>query len=446
MSSDEIVISAHGLSKFYPLYDRPEDRLKQAIVPRLQGLIGHKPHTYFRKFWALSNVSFDVRKGETVGIIGRNGSGKSTLLQIICGTLRPSTGSLTTSGRIAALLELGSGFNPEFTGQENVYMNGAILGMTQAEIAGRFDDIAAFADLGDFMQQPVKSYSSGMYVRLAFAVAIHVNPDILIVDEALSVGDFAFQVRCMRRIKQFLETGGSLLFVSHDIGMVKSLCERSLYLRRGQAVDFGPSDRVAHHYLDDVHRDEGLAGPETASVPETAPLAAASPGISEATAAAFRDAVATHIRASSGDCEFVSAEVLDANGGPVALAGWGDELSVRTRLRVLRPLPEICVAIYIRDRVQSDLIGTNTMYEGCPLKNLRPGDEVTLSFEFKNFLRAGRYGVCLIAGDRPGDTRCFYDWIDLATSFACQDRPGKQAWALFNPGIRVAASLQHVSP
>ena len=187
--SSEIAIKVENLSKCYQIYDQPRDRLKQFLLPRLQRVVGLTPKQYYREFWALKDTSFDVKKGETVGIIGRNGSGKSTLLQMICGTLSPTTGSVATHGRIAALLELGSGFNPEFTGRENVYMNASVLGLTNDEIDARFDEIAAFADIGEFIEQPVKTYSSGMYSRLAFSIAINVDPEILIVDEALAVGE-----------------------------------------------------------------------------------------------------------------------------------------------------------------------------------------------------------------------------------------------------------------
>ena len=197
MSSNDIAIRVKGLSKCYGIYASPRERLKQFILPRLQRLVGQAPKQYFHEFWALKDVSFEIKKGETVGIIGRNGSGKSTLLQMICGTLHPTSGSIQTNGRIAALLELGSGFNPEFTGRENVYMNASVLGLSNEEINERFNDIVTFADIGDFIDQPVKTYSSGMMVRLAFAVIAHVDADILVIDEALAVGDAFFVQKCI---------------------------------------------------------------------------------------------------------------------------------------------------------------------------------------------------------------------------------------------------------
>jgi len=239
MSSDNIAVRLEGLGKCYHIYDRPQDRLKQAIVPRLNAFTGRPPKSYFREFWALRNVSFEVNRGETVGIIGRNGSGKSTLLQMICGTLAPTTGLVQTRGRVAALLELGAGFNPEFTGRENVYMNGTVLGLTQAEINARFDDIAAFADIGDFIEQPVKHYSSGMYARLAFAVAISVDPDILVVDEALAVGDEPFQRKCFARIERIKSNGATVLVVSHSGGTINQLCDKAVLLDRGDCRYIG---------------------------------------------------------------------------------------------------------------------------------------------------------------------------------------------------------------
>ncbi|OYZ29183.1 MAG: ABC transporter ATP-binding protein [Hydrogenophilales bacterium 17-64-65] len=243
-----MAISVSNLSKCYQIYDTPRDRLKQFVAPRLQSLAGQSPRQYFREFWALKDVSFEVRKGETVGIIGRNGSGKSTLLQIICGTLHPTSGSIQTNGRIAALLELGSGFNPEFTGRENVYMNAAVLGLSTEEIDARFDDIAAFAEIGDFIEQPVKTYSSGMVVRLAFAVAINVDPEILIVDEALSVGDELFQRKCFSRIEAIKQNGATILFVSHSGSTVVELCGHAVLLDSGEKLAMGAPKSIVGKY------------------------------------------------------------------------------------------------------------------------------------------------------------------------------------------------------
>jgi lipopolysaccharide transport system ATP-binding protein len=230
MSSD-IAIKVDGLSKCYHIYDKPRDRLLQMFAR------GGKQ--YFREFWAVRDVSFEIKKGETVGIVGRNGSGKSTLLQMICGTLNPTNGSIATNGRIAALLELGSGFNPEFTGRENVYLNAAVLGLSKEETDSRYDDILAFSEIGDFINQPVKTYSSGMMVRLAFSVAINVDPQILIVDEALSVGDELFQRKCYSRIEEIKRAGSTILFVSHSGAAIIELCDRAILMDSGERLSVG---------------------------------------------------------------------------------------------------------------------------------------------------------------------------------------------------------------
>lgn len=246
----DIAIRVRNLSKCYQLYDRPEDRLKQAIYPRLRRWLGKESKSYAREFWALRDVSFEVKKGETVGIIGRNGSGKSTLLQMICGTLNPTNGTIETQGRIAALLELGSGFNPEFTGRENVYMNGAILGLSKEEIDVRFDDIADFADIGQFIEQPVKTYSSGMVVRLAFAVQSQIDADILVVDEALSVGDAKFQAKCFRQLRQLKENGTSILLVTHSSEQIVTHCSTAILLDNGVQLETGEPKHIVNRYLD----------------------------------------------------------------------------------------------------------------------------------------------------------------------------------------------------
>ncbi len=246
--SPESAIQVDNVSKNYLIFARPEDRLKQMIVPRLQRLAGLSQKRYFTDFAAVRDVSFKIDRGQTVGIVGRNGSGKSTLLQMVCGTLQPTSGSISVNGRIAALLELGAGFNPEFTGRENVYMNAAILGLSRAETDARYDDIVRFADIGLFIDQPVKTYSSGMYIRLAFAVAINVDPDILIVDEALSVGDEAFQRKCFARIEQIKASGATILFVSHGAQTIVQLCDRAILMDQGEMILDGSPKKVVTQY------------------------------------------------------------------------------------------------------------------------------------------------------------------------------------------------------
>jgi lipopolysaccharide transport system ATP-binding protein len=253
--ANDIAIRVSNLSKCYQIYNVPRDRLKQFVLPRLRRLTGRAPKQYFREFWALKDVSFEIKKGETVGIIGRNGSGKSTLLQMICGTLNPTSGRIQINGRVAALLELGSGFNPEFTGRENVYMNASVLGLSNAETDIRFNDIVAFADIGDFIEQPVKTYSSGMMVRLAFAVIAHVDADVLVIDEALAVGDAFFVQKCMRFLHSFM-VKGTVLFVSHDSGAIVNLCKRVVWLHKGNVEGIGLPKEITESYLQKLYEDQ----------------------------------------------------------------------------------------------------------------------------------------------------------------------------------------------
>jgi len=252
MSSEDVAINVSNISKCYEMYNKPVHRLYQTLTR------GRKQ--FYKEFWALRDISFTVKKGECLGIIGRNGAGKSTLLQIITGTLTPTTGNVEVKGRVAALLELGSGFNPEFTGKDNVYMNASILGLTKQEIDEKYDDIIAFADIGDFIEHPTKTYSSGMMVRLAFAVIAHVDADVLIVDEALSVGDAFFQQKCMRFLRRFMKTN-TVLFVSHDTGAVMNFCDHAVLLEDGRVKKMGSSKEVTQQYLEDTFEQlQGIGG------------------------------------------------------------------------------------------------------------------------------------------------------------------------------------------
>jgi len=257
MSSDP-VISVNNVSKSYTIWRDPAARLKHPLLnlagelfPPLRKKIDANLHGLCSEFYALKNISFDIKKGESVGIIGKNGSGKSTLLQMIAGTLQPTSGSINVHGRVAALLELGSGFNPEFTGRENVFLNASILGLTRKEIEERFEKIEAFADIGDFINQPVKTYSSGMVVRLAFAVQAMIDPDILIIDEALAVGDYFFQQKCAARMRELREAGTTLLFVSHDMASIRDLCQKALYLKAGEPIFWGESEKAISYYFNE---------------------------------------------------------------------------------------------------------------------------------------------------------------------------------------------------
>jgi lipopolysaccharide transport system ATP-binding protein len=244
----DLVIDVKDLGKVYHLYKKPVDRLKQVFLWGRRKL--------YREFWALQDVSFEVRRGEVLGLIGRNGAGKSTLLQIICGILQPTSGVAIVRGRVAALLELGSGFNPDFTGRENVFMNGAILGLTRKQIEERYDQIVQFADIGNFIDQPVKTYSSGMVVRLAFSITVHVDANVLVVDEALSVGDVAFQFKCLYHLEELLERGVTIVLVSHDLQLIKSYCTRAIYMKDGRIEFYGECEPAAERYLKDMAKEK----------------------------------------------------------------------------------------------------------------------------------------------------------------------------------------------
>lgn len=380
MSSNDFAISVAGVSKRYELYDTPRDRLKQFVMPRLASMVGAKAGPYFREFWALRDISFNVRKGEAVSIIGSNGSGKSTLLQIITGTLSPTTGQVRTQGRIAALLELGSGFNPDFTGRENVMLNGAVLGFSNEEILRRFDAIAAFADIGEHIDQPVRTYSSGMLVRLAFAVQVQLSPDILIVDEALAVGDALFQKRCYQQIERLLNDGVTLLFVSHDQETVRTLTNRAVLLNSGRMTAIGNSSEVVLEYRKLLHARESeyyskianelkQRAAAHATVAEAVPAptpalalagddAAPEQGESSAQVAAPTDSVvraapsATLGRLEFGDggATVVSTEVLDSGGEPCTVFHPGEMARIRIVFETTQPLEHLNVGVRIRNK------------------------------------------------------------------------------------------------
>jgi len=267
--SSNTAICVDRVSKAYTIYARPQDRLKQMLASRVGRALGLEPRRYYTEHWALRDVSFEVRRGETVGVLGRNGSGKSTLLQIICGTLAPTAGRVVTGGRINALLELGAGFNPEFTGRENAVLNARILGLGRAEVEERLEEIESFADIGDFFDRPVKTYSSGMFVRVAFSVQASVDPAILVVDEALAVGDAAFQAKCLRRLRDLKARGTSILFVSHDMSAIRTFCDRAVWIDSGRLKMIGDVPKITAAYMEQVFLDHpDAARPHSGGCPD----------------------------------------------------------------------------------------------------------------------------------------------------------------------------------
>ncbi|CAM8401434.1 TagH ABC-type polysaccharide/polyol phosphate transport system, ATPase component [Candidatus Methylopumilus universalis] len=390
MSSD-IAIKVESLSKCYQIYDQPRDRLKQFLLPKFMAFFGKKHHHYFREFWALKNVSLEVRKGETVGIIGRNGSGKSTLLQMICGTVNPTHGGVQTKGRVAALLELGSGFNQEFTGRENVYMNAAILGLSKDEVDARFDDIAAFADIGQFIEQPVKTYSSGMKVRLAFAVAINVEPEILIVDEALSVGDFMFQQKCYKRIKELQALGTSILLVSHDLSSIVEFCSSAYVLKDGRLLFEGGAKDAAGFYkqLCTSSDNQTIEGNQQIQIEDLVDV-----GFNAILKNTYE------VLSQTKDYGDYFAEIYDwavlNNKGSVVNAFYSDQIcEIVIRIRFVYDCVDPIVGYFFTDVQGRDVVGTNSEYLGIPLGKRKAGEKIEIRFKQVLGLSNGEYSINL---------------------------------------------------
>ena len=411
-----VAIRISNLGKCYQIYDAPRDRLKQFVMPSVRRLAGKAPRQYFHEFSALKDVSFDVKKGETVGIIGRNGAGKSTLLQIICSTLTPTSGSVLVNGRVAALLELGSGFNPEFTGRENVYVNGGILGLSKDEIDARFDEIVAFADIGEFLDQPVKTYSSGMYVRLAFAVVVHVDADILIIDEALSVGDAFFQAKCMSRMKHIVDSGTTILFVSHDINTVKALCERTLWLDRGVGRAFGETGDVAKAYAQDwikqanaqhllTSEDEGQCVEATKNEPLSDTLK-------------LSPQLRFSARSGTGHAQYLAFQGFCGHE-PIGLSPleFGDSLRLVCLVGIKEKCERLIVSFHIKDRNNQHLVGaTSGATVGLYERLWQPGERFEVDFKLPIRLQAGRYAITALISSMTDVTQYsdvkFVDWLE----------------------------------
>lgn len=392
MSSDDIAIRVHQLGKRYQIYETPRDRLKQFMLPRLRRLAGAAPKHYFSEFWALSDVSFEVKKGETVGIIGRNGSGKSTLLQMICGTLSPTNGHVEVTGRVAALLELGAGFNPEFTGRENIFMNGTLLGLSKQEIEARYDDIVAFADVGAFIDQPVKMYSSGMFVRVAFAIAASMDPSILIVDEALAVGDLAFQAKCMVRLRELMDAGTTVLFVSHDMSSVRNICSKVLWLKQGRAVAFGDPKDVVGAYVGEmnleINRISGAAS--GGAITNSTHGASGDIPIEPAT---FLDG---HTRYGDGRVTILDIRLTNAQGAPTELLELHDPYTVSVILKANADIERPAVGYSLRDFKGNQVLGAiNSNFPEVAIPRFEAGKIYRIDMSGTNTLKQGGYTVSI---------------------------------------------------
>jgi len=436
--SSEAVISLRNIGKCYRMYDRPHDRLRESVGGRLRRLVQPvirlatgktlpRP-SYSREFWALSEITIDIRRGETFGIVGLNGSGKSTLLQIIAGTLSPTVGEVAVRGRVAALLELGSGFNPEFTGRENVYLNGTILGLTRDQIASRFNDIAAFADIGDFIDQAVKTYSSGMALRLAFAVIAHVDADVLVIDEALAVGDVVFSQKCMRFLRAF-QSRGTIIFVSHDSGAVVNLCDRALWLQRGRAQMLGGAKEVSEAYIEAFY--ERLQGPpkrEKTTVvhrPERSQITVSDQRLRYINQSPFRNDIElfsfnpSSLSFGKGGAQITSVELLDEEDRPLTWVVGGERVTLRIRAEAHTDVAGPIIGFFVKDRLGQFLFGDNT-FLACRdnPQDLAPGNRVEASFGFAMpVLPVGDYSICVAVAEGTQVDHMQHHWIHDALQF-----------------------------
>ena len=394
-------LRVEGVSKQYRIYDRPSDRLKESLTRGRWKL--------HREFWALKGISFEIEKGTTTGIVGPNGSGKSTLLQIIAGTLDPTHGNVWLSGRVAALLELGAGFNLEFTGIENVLMNAALMGFSRSQTAARLPEIERFAEIGEFINQPVKTYSSGMYVRLAFAIAVNTDPDILIVDEALSVGDTIFQHRCVRRIKEMQERGTTILFVSHEPTLVRALCSRAILLYQGEELADGAPVDVLNRYQRLIMAREAEYKEGARVHDESAEEEMSVTHLRAETSPVEHAPLQYQYRHGNGDAEVIYAELLDADEQPVELIESGDPVYIRMRFVFNQDVEQPVCGFMIRNRHGINIYGTNTEQRGLELGAARRGDVVEASFAFNCWLGQEHYFVSVAVHSPDGAA---YDWLD----------------------------------
>ena len=389
-----------GVSKSYPIYRSPGDRLKEILTLHRK--------SFHEDFWALRDLTFEIRRGSTFCIIGENGSGKSTLLQILAGILQPTTGTVEVGGRIAALLELGSGFNPEFSGRDNVYLNGAILGLSQKEMERKFPLIEQFAEIGEFIDQPVKTYSSGMGVRLAFAVAIHVDPEILLVDEALAVGDIYFRQRCMRKVHELRQRGVTILFVSHSMGDVKEIGDRAMWLDHGRIRALGDTDKVVAEYLAAMSKkDTAYLDLKSGAAPPT-PTTAAPPEV-------IASIPNIDHRHGDGRAHVIGIAVYDNNQQPVHMLMPDMSITIRISVRANAPLSAPNVGFMLRNHLGVDFAGSNTMREGVTLAPMQPGDTCTVDFHLElPTLYPSHFSFSPAIADGPLTEYKMCDWIDNA--------------------------------
>lgn len=422
-------IKVSHLTKVYKLYDKPIDRLKESLHPLKK--------KYHKDFYALNDVSFEIKKGETVGIIGKNGAGKSTLLKIITGVLTPSSGHVHVNGRIASLLELGAGFNPEYTGVENIYLQGTLMGYSKEEMEAKIDEILAFADIGDFVYQPVKSYSSGMFARLAFAININVNPDILIVDEALAVGDMNFQAKCMTAMDKIREKGTTVLFVSHDIGSVKSLCSRGIYIKNGNLHYIGKASDASELYIRESREESNKEHKKLSYNNQTTTTNSNNEKNNKLDVIKFIeskefDKKVSPFRYGSGGAKIIYADLVNINNESVVEVEFGQKLKLQVHL-YSEIETQISLNYYVLDDKKIYLFGGGPRTFGYDLIKVENNKSYIIEYVFSVPLQEGIYSISLEC-NLPiviNQTAEFLDVIENAVVFKVQERKISKLWAKF---------------
>ena len=403
--SSELAVSVSGLTKVYHIYNKPADRLKQMVYSRLRRIVRLPPRQFCNEFQALKGISFGVEQGETVGILGRNGSGKSTLLQIIAGTLSATSGKVVARGRLTALLELGSGFNPEFSGRENVYLNGAILGLSKEELDTKFEEIAQFADIGDYLDRPVKTYSSGMAVRLAFAVQACVDPQILIVDEALSVGDEKFQRKCFDYIERLRANGCSILLVTHSTATVEKFCQRGILLHEGEIRSIGVARDVVDEYHALLYADDRVGF--VLGGGSVDPIQGQTTAVSEDEKSRSSEDGSVYAGISTG-AVIQGWDVVDSDGLRCAAFRSGDRATIRFTVMVTNEISELQAGLLIRTVEGVPVFGTSTLYHGKNVENAVSGRQYRFDFTIKLGLVEGVYFVTLAVAQAISDADMRY--------------------------------------
>jgi ABC-type polysaccharide/polyol phosphate transport system ATPase subunit len=406
------VLTAQNISKLYQIYNRPADRLREALWFGRRRL--------HQDFWALRDVNLSIEKGETLGVVGPNGCGKSTLLQVLCGILEPTTGRVVRQGRVAALLELGAGFNPEFSGRENVFINGEIMGLSRAEVERALPSIERFAGIGEFLDRPVKTYSSGMYVRLAFSTAIHVEPDILIVDEVLAVGDAVFANRCIRKFQELQERGVTVVCVSHDLGLVKQISNRAIFLLDGRIQSEGSPADVVNRYVGTVLERQKAFDKSVDRSPS-----------------AGNGSLTYSHRHGDRDAEIIEVELLGPDGCPSRIFESGQPARVRVRAKFQAGQPDPMAGMLIRTRTGLDVFGTNSKLEAAAASPCKPGDTLEVEFAFDCWLAPQEYTLTVAVQHPDGHS---HDWLDDVITFRVLDTRRLAGVANLHPTVRCEVS------